>query len=148
MLTSSSLHAYTPAGPSYRKGEQDLNLNVPVNPNQAMHELCNDLMTAEHHLDELMARRPSLRNAPDIDSWLREFEEVKQFVYKTEQGLNWAMENKEDLYAAQAEESARQEAKLKKQIALHQYEVDRMNQKNLFLREKLARMDSGSSQNE
>jgi hypothetical protein len=134
------------AGPSYSKGEQDL--NVTPNPHQAMHELCNDLMKAEHHLDELKARGPSLRNARDIDSWLREFSEVEQFFYETEQRLNWAMENVEDLYAAQDEESARQEAEFNKKIALHQYQMDRMNQKNKFLRNKLARMDNGSSQNE
>lgn len=79
-----------------------------------MHELRNDLMKAEHHLDELMAREPSLRNARDIDSWLREFQEVEQLFYETEQQLNWAMENVEDLYAAQDEESARQEAEFNK----------------------------------
>lgn len=88
------------------KGKQNLNLNVKPNPHQAMHEVRLDIKKAEHHLDELMAREPSLRDAGDIYSIFRDIKKFEQLLSETKLRLDWAVEVEEEDYAAKSEESA------------------------------------------
>ncbi|KAL3500203.1 hypothetical protein ACH5RR_039296 [Cinchona calisaya] len=147
------------AGPSSRKEEKDLNLNLSSHPRRATEELFNDLLQADRRLDELMGKAPSLQNARDLDAWGRELKKEQECFAETEQRLKWAIENEKELYAAQDEKWAQQKADLHSQIepflqqeatekrrarealfsqvsqeAQDQYELDRKKEKQRFFR--------------
>lgn len=71
-------------GPS--STQKNVDLNLQLNPKQAMLELLSEHEALGHRLDEVMAGVSSIKSKAEFEAWSREFLEVKMKLTSVELG--------------------------------------------------------------